>query len=172
MYATSYNFGSDPSNTKRKRVDPGPKNTAKKQIPAKRQKKTHDSEDDGIPEEDGSDGDDESNGDSDNDNDHDDDDHDDDNDDDDEVVEEVDPVAEYEAMRESIQKERRVSSIFSLINLLIFVRLLANIPIEDKTNVLKTYGLYILLEQWWLMARNVTVIGARFAGKFFHFHLP
>ena len=171
MYATSYNFGSDPSNTKRKRVDSGPKNTAKKQIPAKRQKKTHDSEDNGIAEEDGSDGDDESNGDSDNDNDHDNDDHDNDNDND-EVVEEVDLVAEYEAMRESIQKERRVSSIFSLINLLIFVRLLANIPIEDKTNVLKTYRLYILLEQWWLMVRNVTVIGARFAGKFFHFHLP
>ena len=160
MYATSYNFGSDPSNTKRKCVDSGPKNTAKKQIPTKRQKKTHDSEDDGITQEEGSDGDDESNGDSDDDNDH------------DEVVEEVDPVAEYEAMRESIQKERRVSSIFSPINLLIFVRLLANIPIEDKTNVLKTYGLYILLEQWWLMARNVTVIGARFAGEFLLFHLP
>ena len=57
MYATSYNFGSDPSNTKCKRVDSGPKNTAKKQIPAKWQKKTHDSEDDRIAEEDGSDGD-------------------------------------------------------------------------------------------------------------------
>ena len=166
MYATSYNFGSDPSNTKRKRVDSGPKNTAKKQIPTKRQKKTHNSEDDGITEE-GSDGDDESNSDSDNDNDHDD-----DNDNDDKVVEEVDPVAEYEAMRESIQKERCVSSIFSPIYLLIFIRLLANIPIEDKTNVLKTYGLYILLEQWWLMARNVRVIGARFAGEFLLFHLP
>ena len=167
MYATSYNFGSDPSNTKHKRVDSGPKNTAKKQIPTKRQKKTHDSEDDGITEEEGSNGDDESNGNSNDDNDHNDKDN-----DDDEVVEEVDPVAEYEAMRESIQKERCVSSIFSPINLLIFVRLLANIPIEDKTNVLKTYGLYILLEQWWLMARNVTVIGARFAGEFLLFHLP
>ena len=170
MYATSYNFGSDPSNTKRKHVDSGPKNAAKKQIPTKRQKKTHDSEDNRIAEGDGDDGDDESNGDSDNDDDHDDD-VDGDNDDD-EVVEEVDPVAEYEAMQESIQKERRVSNIFPLIDLLIFVRLLANIPIEDKTNVLKTYGLYILLEQWWLMARNVRVIGARFAGIFFLFHLP
>ena len=81
-------------------------------------------------------------------------------------------MAEYKAMRESIQKEHCMSSIFSLINLLIFVRLLANIPIGDKMNILKTYRLYILLEQWWLMARNVRVIGARFAGKFLLFHFP
>ena len=102
-------------------VASGPKNTAKKQIPAKRQKKTHHSEDDRIAEEDGSDGGDKRNSDSDN-----------DNNDDDEVVEEVEPVAEYEAMRESIQKESHVSSIFSLINLLIFVRLLANIPLRTS----------------------------------------
>jgi len=161
VYAASHNFGSDPSSTKCKRIDSGPKNTTKKQIPAKRQKETHDSEDDGMGEEDGSDGSNEG-----------DDDHDhDDDDDEEEVVEEVDPVAQYEAMRESIQKERRVSSNFFLIKLLTLARLLANIPIEDKMNVLETYGLYILLEQWWLMARNVRVIGARFAGKFL-FHLP
>ena len=146
---------------KGKSVDSGPKNTAKKQIPEKWQKKTHNSEDNGIAEEDGSDGDDESNSDSNN-----------DNDNDNKVVEEVDSVMECEAMWESIQKECHVSGIFSLINLLIFVRLLANIPIEDKRNVLKIYRLYILLEQWWLVVRNVRVIGARFAGKFFHFHLP
>jgi phosphopantothenoylcysteine synthetase/decarboxylase len=100
VYAPSHNVCSDPSSTKRKHIDSGPKNTTKKQIPVKRQKETHDSEDDEMGEEDGSDGDDEGNHD-----------HDHDNDDEEEEVEEVDPVAQYEAMRESIQKERCMSSI-------------------------------------------------------------
>ena len=159
VHTASYKFDSDPSNMKCKHVDSGLKNTTKKQIPMKQQKKTHNSEDNRMGEEDRPDGDDEGDGDGNNDNDN-------------SEEEVVDPVAQYEAMQESIQKECHVSSNFFLINLLILVRLLANIPIEDKMDVLRTYRQYILLEQWWLMASNIRVIGARFAGKFLLFHLP